>query len=43
MMDIALVRIDLPKLGHLVREALVAEAIGRLAFQAFFKGKLRAR
>jgi len=43
MVDIGLVLIDLPEPGHLVREALVAKAIGRLAFYILFKGKLRAR
>ena len=43
MMNVRLVLIDLPKPGNLVLEAVVAEAIGRLAFQALFKGKLRAR
>jgi hypothetical protein len=43
MVDVRSVLIDLPEPGHLVLEAVVAEAIGRLAFQALFKGKLRAR
>jgi hypothetical protein len=38
-----LVLIDLPEPGHPVREPFVTEAIGALAFQILFKGKLRSR
>jgi hypothetical protein len=42
MVEIGLILIDLPKPSYLVRESSVPEAIGALAFQIFFKGKLRA-
>jgi hypothetical protein len=42
MVDVALLLINLPEPGHFVREPFVAEAIGRVALQILFKGKLRA-
>jgi hypothetical protein len=41
MVDVALLLIDLPEPGNLVREPFVAEAIGRVALQILFKDKLR--
>ena len=39
MVDLALLLIDLPEPGNLVREPFVAEAIGRVALQILFKGE----
>jgi hypothetical protein len=41
MVDVALLLIDLPEPGNLMREPLVAEAIGAFAFHILCKGKLR--